>query len=264
VPPGNASSSNGAAPCSPPQRARWHSHRSQHAAPPPIRSSSASSIPSRRGCRSERPSTPSWITTPPTNIPRCRHGLLAIHAGLSTSPRHRHHGPMPWRARYQPRRNQCRSKTVRLDRRSAPRPRRYRTWEASVRVDPLVYHSLEKWFPSSATTLSRVRMKDWQTIVGNCRRKYHKQSHAAVTQRVSLVNMAPKIYTQCSCASLLPSVGPHRGFGRECKCFLRQDLATPELNINCIHVLNFLEYAGLSPLRRHKSDHPNRRGQNPK
>jgi Homeodomain-like domain len=48
-----------------PQRARRHRHRTQH-----DRSSSASSTPSRRRCRSERPSKPSSTTTQPTNTPK--------------------------------------------------------------------------------------------------------------------------------------------------------------------------------------------------
>ena len=78
-----------------PQHPRRHSHRTQHATPPVIRSSSASSTPSTPRYRHQRRSTPSSTTTPPTTIQKCASGWHAIAAGPSTSrqPRHRDSTP---------------------------------------------------------------------------------------------------------------------------------------------------------------------------
>src|SRR5271167_4508245 len=56
------------------------------------RNSSASSMPSRRKCRSKSRSTPSSTTTQPTSIRRCANGWHGIAAGPSTSPQLRHPG----------------------------------------------------------------------------------------------------------------------------------------------------------------------------
>src|ERR1019366_1826550 len=62
------------------------------------KSSSASSMPSRRRCRHERRSTPSSTTTQPTSIRRCANGWPGIPGGPSTSPQPRHPGSTPSRA----------------------------------------------------------------------------------------------------------------------------------------------------------------------
>jgi hypothetical protein len=54
----------------------------KHETTPP---SGVPSTPSKRGCRSERRSMPSSITTLPINIPKCVHGLPDTPAGPSTS-----------------------------------------------------------------------------------------------------------------------------------------------------------------------------------
>ena len=62
------------------------------------KSSSASSMPSKRRCRPERRSTPSSTTTQLTSIRRCANGFFGIPAGRSISPQLRHPGSTQSRA----------------------------------------------------------------------------------------------------------------------------------------------------------------------
>jgi len=63
-----------------------------------IRSSSASSTPSRHRCQPERRCTPSSTIMPSTSTPRSSSGLVGIRTGPSTSRRPRHPGSTPLKA----------------------------------------------------------------------------------------------------------------------------------------------------------------------